>query len=199
MGGNRPAAASSGAGRDSHPINWFQASAPPQCPPWRHRQAANGCLLQRTIPPLQAPQRFHHCRRQTSHQKAARWWCRGYACAHGLVLPVQWVRRCGRGCSFEDRRLGGFERKMNTWRIRVSDEEEDQSEEGYRGWAGGVRSWLEGLGHGRYASLFEIHEVDDEVLLLLTMEDLKDMGINAVGSRRKMFCRIEKLRKNKGS
>ncbi|KAK7410996.1 hypothetical protein VNO78_02296 [Psophocarpus tetragonolobus] len=59
----------------------------------------------------------------------------------------------------------------------------------------GVRIWLNGLGLGRYAPLFEIHEVDDEVLPLLTLEDLKDMGINAVGSRRKMFCAIQKLGK----
>ncbi|XVF08629.1 hypothetical protein REPUB_Repub07fG0019100 [Reevesia pubescens] len=59
----------------------------------------------------------------------------------------------------------------------------------------GVRIWLNGLGLGRYAPVFEIHEVDDEVLPLLTLEDLKDMGINAVGSRRKMFCAIQKLGK----
>ncbi|KAK4377035.1 hypothetical protein RND71_003331 [Anisodus tanguticus] len=59
----------------------------------------------------------------------------------------------------------------------------------------GVRDWLIGLGLGRYAPVFEIHEVDDEVLPMLTLEDLKDMGINAVGSRRKMFNAILKLRK----
>ncbi|GLT39943.1 hypothetical protein SLA2020_141080 [Shorea laevis] len=59
----------------------------------------------------------------------------------------------------------------------------------------GVRIWLNSLGLGRYAPVFEIHEVDDEVLPLLTLEDLKDMGINAVGSRRKMFCAIQKLNK----
>jgi hypothetical protein len=59
----------------------------------------------------------------------------------------------------------------------------------------GVRIWLNSLGLGRYAPVFEIHEVDDEVLPKLTLEDLKDMGINAVGSRRKMFCAIQKLGK----
>ncbi|KAL3636481.1 hypothetical protein CASFOL_021028 [Castilleja foliolosa] len=59
----------------------------------------------------------------------------------------------------------------------------------------GVREWLTGLGLGRYTALFEIHEVDDEVLPLLTLEDLKDMGVNAVGSRRKMYNAILKLRK----
>ncbi|XP_047331287.1 protein bicaudal C homolog 1-A-like [Impatiens glandulifera] len=56
-----------------------------------------------------------------------------------------------------------------------------------------VRVWLNQLGLGRYAPVFEIHEVDDEVLPMLTLEDLKDMGINAVGTRRKMFCAIQKL------
>ncbi|CAN6585633.1 hypothetical protein ACFX13_015410 [Malus domestica] len=59
----------------------------------------------------------------------------------------------------------------------------------------GVRVWLNGLGLGRYAPVFEIHEVDDEVLPMLTLEDLKDMGVNAVGSRRKMYCAIQKLGK----
>lgn len=59
----------------------------------------------------------------------------------------------------------------------------------------GVRIWLNSIGLGRYAPVFEIHEVDDEVLPMLTLEDLKDMGINAVGSRRKMYCAIQKLGK----
>ncbi|GJM97254.1 hypothetical protein PR202_ga14167 [Eleusine coracana subsp. coracana] len=59
---------------------------------------------------------------------------------------------------------------------------------------GGVKAWLDGLGLSRYAPVFEIHEVDDEVLPLLTLEDLKDMGIGAVGSRRKMYAAIQKLR-----
>ncbi|KAK2974006.1 hypothetical protein RJ640_026724 [Escallonia rubra] len=59
----------------------------------------------------------------------------------------------------------------------------------------GVRVWLNQLGLGRYAPVFEVHEVDDEVLPMLTLEDLKDMGINAVGSRRKMYCSIQKLGK----
>lgn len=64
---------------------------------------------------------------------------------------------------------------------------------------GGVRSWLKELGLSRYVPVFEIHEVDDEVLPLLTLDDLKEMGIQAVGSRRKMFCGIQRLRKNMDS
>ncbi|CAO2829677.1 unnamed protein product [Amaranthus hypochondriacus] len=59
----------------------------------------------------------------------------------------------------------------------------------------GIKKWLVELGLGRYSPVFEIHEVDEEVLPYLTLEDLKDMGINAVGSRRKLFSAIQKLRK----
>lgn len=59
----------------------------------------------------------------------------------------------------------------------------------------GVRMWLNGLGLPQYAPIFEIHEVDEEVLPQLTLEDLKDMGINAVGSRRKLYSAIQKLAK----
>ncbi|KAL1814556.1 hypothetical protein DCAR_0518714 [Daucus carota subsp. sativus] len=58
----------------------------------------------------------------------------------------------------------------------------------------GVKGWLNQLGLGRYGPVFDVHEVDEEVLPLLTLEDLKDMGINAVGSRRKIFAYIQKLR-----
>ncbi|XP_019154103.1 PREDICTED: uncharacterized protein LOC109150603 [Ipomoea nil] len=81
---------------------------------------------------------------------------------------------------------------------RVS--EEGPSDTEFRNWnysseRNGVKVWLNQLGLGRYAPLFEIHEVDDEVLPMLTLEDLKDMGIKAVGSRRKMYCAIQKLNK----
>lgn len=88
-------------------------------------------------------------------------------------------------------------------RVRVSDgvELDGPSDTDARNWnnnhpeRNGVKVWLNQLGLGRYAPVFEVHEVDDEVLPLLTLEDLKDMGINAVGSRRKMFCSIQKLGK----
>ncbi|XVF08885.1 hypothetical protein REPUB_Repub07fG0042800 [Reevesia pubescens] len=57
-----------------------------------------------------------------------------------------------------------------------------------------VRSWLEDLGFGRYAGIFEMHEVDEETLPLLTLDDLKEMGIFAVGHRRKLYSAIQKLR-----
>ncbi|CAD6270115.1 unnamed protein product [Miscanthus lutarioriparius] len=57
-----------------------------------------------------------------------------------------------------------------------------------------VPSWLwGGMGMGRYAAAFEAHEVDAEVLPWLSMDDLRDMGIGAVGARRKLFCAIQRL------
>ncbi|KAK1552349.1 hypothetical protein Q3G72_015155 [Acer saccharum] len=93
-------------------------------------------------------------------------------------------------------------RRTGSGRTRVSDSRENEfdnnlgSERGGGGGGSGgegVRTWLIELGLSRYAPVFEIHEVDDEVLPMLTLEDLKDMGINAVGSRRKMYTAIQKL------
>ncbi|KAL9424294.1 hypothetical protein AB3S75_036225 [Citrus x aurantiifolia] len=81
-------------------------------------------------------------------------------------------------------------------RARASESRENENNEfdNNVGTSDGVRTWLIELGLSRYASVFEIHEVDDEVLPMLTLEDLKDMGINAVGSRRKLYTAIQKLR-----
>lgn len=87
-------------------------------------------------------------------------------------------------------------------RARVSESRENEGvdfdinfESDRGGTSDGVRTFLIELGLSRYAPVFEIHEVDDEVLPMLTLEDLKDMGINAVGSRRKLYTAIQKLRK----
>ncbi|KAL6851899.1 hypothetical protein ACP4OV_020084 [Aristida adscensionis] len=69
-------------------------------------------------------------------------------------------------------------------------EEEEEEEEGE---VVDVAGWLWGMGMGRYAAAFEAHEVDAEVLPWLTMDDLRDMGIGAVGARRKLFCAIQRL------
>ncbi|KAJ7296032.1 hypothetical protein O6H91_22G029600 [Diphasiastrum complanatum] len=56
-----------------------------------------------------------------------------------------------------------------------------------------VKRWLDALGLLRYANLFELHEVEKDVLPLLTLDDLREMGITAVGSRRKIYCAIQTL------
>ncbi|XP_059643544.1 uncharacterized protein LOC132285385 [Cornus florida] len=60
-----------------------------------------------------------------------------------------------------------------------------------------VRRWLEDLGFGKYAGVFEMHEVDEEALPLLTLEDLKEMGVLAVGPRRKLYTAIQQLKRAK--
>ncbi|EOA24463.1 hypothetical protein CARUB_v10017720mg [Capsella rubella] len=96
-----------------------------------------------------------------------------------------------------DRDGGGFygRRRYESNNSSGNREFESNMDGGVGGGGGreGVKIWLQELGLGRYWPMFEIHEVDEEVLPLLTLEDLKDMGINAVGSRRKMFCAIQKL------
>lgn len=106
---------------------------------------------------------------------------------HDRSSPVQSVEENGNDYWHMDRN--------DDHRVRVSDNDGVESESRDRGKNEGVRSWLFELGLSRYAPMFEIHEVDDELLPMLTLEDLKDMGISAVGSRRKMYTAIQKLRK----
>ncbi len=56
-----------------------------------------------------------------------------------------------------------------------------------------VRTWLEDLGLGEYADAFEENFVDGLVLSHLTVEDLKDIGVTAVGHRRKLLEAIAKI------
>ena len=56
-----------------------------------------------------------------------------------------------------------------------------------------VAAWLHRLGLERYAQAFRDHEVDGEVLASLTAEDLKELGVAAVGHRRKLLDAIAAL------
>jgi class 3 adenylate cyclase len=53
-----------------------------------------------------------------------------------------------------------------------------------------VAAWLRDLGLARYESLFRDHEIDWEVLPKLTSEDLKEIGVIAIGHRRKLLHAI---------
>lgn len=57
-----------------------------------------------------------------------------------------------------------------------------------------VKEWLESLGLSKYLSVFELNEVDMDVLPYLTLEDLRDMPVRAIGPRRKMLNSLESLR-----
>jgi len=57
-----------------------------------------------------------------------------------------------------------------------------------------VAAWLRSLDLERYAQVFQENAVDGEVLLELTAEDLRELGVVAVGHRRKLLSAIQTLR-----
>src|ERR1700719_2619929 len=54
--------------------------------------------------------------------------------------------------------------------------------------------WLRSLGLGQYEAVFRDNEIDETVLPNLTAEDLKELGIAALGHRRKLLDAIAALR-----
>ena len=54
--------------------------------------------------------------------------------------------------------------------------------------------WLRSLGLEQYEKAFRENNVDDTVLSSLTAEDLKDLGVDTVGHRRKLLDAIALLR-----
>jgi hypothetical protein len=57
-----------------------------------------------------------------------------------------------------------------------------------------VAVWLRSLSLGQYEAAFRDNEVDDSVLPNLTAEDLKELGVTALGHRRKLLDAIAALR-----
>jgi class 3 adenylate cyclase len=57
-----------------------------------------------------------------------------------------------------------------------------------------IAAWLHRLGLERYEQAFRDNAVDGEVLPSLTAEDLKDLGVTAVGDRRRLLDAIASLR-----
>jgi hypothetical protein len=56
-----------------------------------------------------------------------------------------------------------------------------------------VAAWLQSLSLARYEPLFRDNEIDWEVLPKLTPEDLKEIGVVAIGHRRKLLAAIAAL------
>src|SRR6476646_584587 len=54
--------------------------------------------------------------------------------------------------------------------------------------------WLRSLGLGKYEALFHENDIDETVLLTLTAEDLKELGVTSFGHRRKLLDAIAALR-----
>src|SRR4029077_20566175 len=58
--------------------------------------------------------------------------------------------------------------------------------------------WLRSLGLERYEAAFRENEINERVLPSLTAEDLKELGITALGHRRILLDAIAALRSNTG-
>jgi SAM domain (Sterile alpha motif) len=54
--------------------------------------------------------------------------------------------------------------------------------------------WLRSLGLGKYEAVFRENEIDETVLPNLTAQDLKELGVTALGHRRKLLDAIAALR-----
>ena len=50
--------------------------------------------------------------------------------------------------------------------------------------------WLRSLGLGKYEAIFRENDIDETVLLTLTAEDLKELGVTSFGPRRKLLDAI---------
>ena len=57
-----------------------------------------------------------------------------------------------------------------------------------------VGPWLRSVGLEQYETPFRSNNIDDTVLPSLTAEDLKDLGVDTVGHRRKLLDAIAALR-----
>jgi SAM (Sterile alpha motif) domain-containing protein len=59
--------------------------------------------------------------------------------------------------------------------------------------------WLRNLGLERYEGAFRENEIDETVLPNVTAEDLKELGVSALGHRRKLLDAIAALRADTGA
>ncbi len=62
-----------------------------------------------------------------------------------------------------------------------------------------IAAWLRDLGLAQYQGAFAKNAVDAEILLELTAEDLKELGVEQVGHRRKILAAIAALRAGKSA
>ena len=57
-----------------------------------------------------------------------------------------------------------------------------------------IAAWLRGLGMQQYEAAFRDNAIDPAILPELTADDLKDLGVNLVGHRRRLLAAIAALR-----
>ena len=56
-----------------------------------------------------------------------------------------------------------------------------------------VGGWLRGLGLGQYETNFRDNKINADLLPRLTNDDLKDIGVSALGDRRRLLDAIATL------
>jgi serine/threonine protein kinase/tetratricopeptide (TPR) repeat protein len=56
-----------------------------------------------------------------------------------------------------------------------------------------IKQWLDSLGLDQYLSTFVENDIDNEILLTLNTEDLREMGITSLGHRKRMLAAISQL------
>ena len=56
-----------------------------------------------------------------------------------------------------------------------------------------IGAWLRGLGLERYEQAFRDNEIDQRILPELTADDLKELGVSAIGQRRLLLKAIADL------
>jgi hypothetical protein len=61
-----------------------------------------------------------------------------------------------------------------------------------------IAVWLRRLGLGKYEAVFRENEINERVLPSLTAEDLKELGVTALGHRRILLDAIAALRADAG-
>ena len=57
-----------------------------------------------------------------------------------------------------------------------------------------IKAWLEENGMGEHWEKFESNKIDEDTLKSMTENDLKDIGIDALGDRKTLIAGISKLR-----
>ena len=61
-----------------------------------------------------------------------------------------------------------------------------------------IREWLDGLGLGKYASVFAENEVNLEILARLTEDDLRELGL-PLGARKQILRALVETRERDSS
>ena len=56
-----------------------------------------------------------------------------------------------------------------------------------------IKAWLEEIGMGEHWEKFESNKIDEDTLKSMTENDLKDIGIEALGDRKTLIAGISKV------